>query len=73
MGSSKITVQIIVNLFNVIIKVKYKEILYWYYYYKAYKNQIRDVKSINKIDDQLAKILIYCIMKLNLFFLILLI
>ncbi|GET03775.1 hypothetical protein GLOIN_2v1869616 [Rhizophagus clarus] len=50
-GFSKITAQTIVDLFNVAIKVRHKEILCWYCYYKAYKDQIRDIKSTNKIDD----------------------
>ncbi|PKC51251.1 hypothetical protein RhiirA1_484180 [Rhizophagus irregularis] len=37
-GSSKITVQTIVDLFNVAIKVRHKKILCWYCYYKVYKD-----------------------------------
>jgi hypothetical protein len=58
-GSSKITAQTIVDLFNVAMKVRHKEILCWYCYYKAYEDRIRDVKSTNKIDDQSARTLVY--------------
>ena len=40
-------------------KVRHKEILCWYCYYKAYEDRIRDVKSTNKIDDQSARTLVY--------------
>ncbi|CAB5113991.1 unnamed protein product [Rhizophagus irregularis] len=58
-GSSKITAQTIVELFNVAMKVRHKEILCWYCYYKAYEDRIRDFKSTNKIDDQSARTLVY--------------
>ncbi|CAG8574673.1 6032_t:CDS:2 [Funneliformis mosseae] len=37
-GSNKVTSQVIVDLFNIAMKARQKEILCWYYYYKAYKN-----------------------------------
>ncbi|POG63592.1 hypothetical protein GLOIN_2v544741 [Rhizophagus irregularis DAOM 181602=DAOM 197198] len=40
-------------------KVRHKEILCWYCYYKAYEDRIRDFKSTNKIDDQSARTLVY--------------
>ncbi|RIA83578.1 hypothetical protein C1645_833595 [Glomus cerebriforme] len=58
-GSSNIIAQTIVDLFNIAMKVRQKKILCWYYYYKVYENRIRDVKSMNKIDDQLARTLVY--------------
>ncbi|GES89649.1 hypothetical protein GLOIN_2v1766209 [Rhizophagus clarus] len=58
-GSSNITAQTIVDLFNVAMKVRQTEILCWYCYYKAYEDRIRDVKSTNKIDDQSARTLVY--------------
>src|SRR5207249_4791763 len=36
MGSSEVTAQNIVDLFRVAMKLRRKEILYWYCYYKAY-------------------------------------
>ncbi|CAG8643985.1 2766_t:CDS:1, partial [Diversispora eburnea] len=56
-GSSKITVQNIVDLFNVAMKVRQKEILYWYCYYKAYEDKIGYIKSMNNIDDKSARTL----------------
>ncbi len=50
-GSSNITAQTIVDLFNVAMKVRHKEILCWYCYYKAYEDRIRDIKFMNKIDN----------------------
>ena len=38
MGSSEVTAQNIVDLFNVAMKVRRKEILCWYCYYKAYED-----------------------------------
>ncbi|RIA81330.1 hypothetical protein C1645_837185 [Glomus cerebriforme] len=57
MGSSKVMVQNIVDLFKVAMKFRHKEILYWYCYYKVYKDQVGDVKSKNGIDDKLARTL----------------
>ncbi|CAG8602918.1 6794_t:CDS:2, partial [Diversispora eburnea] len=51
-GSSKITAQNITNLFIIAMKVRQKEILCWYCYYKVYE-------CINKIDDQSARTLVY--------------
>ncbi|RIB04587.1 hypothetical protein C2G38_2222000 [Gigaspora rosea] len=58
-GSSKITVQNIADLFIIAMKVRQKEILCWYYYYKAYKDRVENIKRINKIDDQSARTLVY--------------
>ncbi|CAB4428963.1 unnamed protein product [Rhizophagus irregularis] len=58
-GSSKVTSQDIVDLFNVAMKVRRKEVLCWYCYYKVYEDRIRDVKSISNIDDQSARTLVY--------------
>ncbi|RHZ81473.1 hypothetical protein Glove_120g238 [Diversispora epigaea] len=57
--SSKITAQNIADLFIIAMKVRQKEILCWYCYYKAYEDRIEDIKYINKIDDQLARTLVY--------------
>jgi hypothetical protein len=59
MGSNKVTSQIIVDLFNIAMKTRRKEILYWYCYYKAYEDRVRDVKSKNGIDDKSARTLVY--------------
>ncbi|CAG8780843.1 13888_t:CDS:2, partial [Racocetra persica] len=40
-------------------KVRQKEILCWYCYYKVYKDRIKDIKCINKIDNQSARTLVY--------------
>jgi len=40
-------------------KLRCKKILCWYCYYKAYENQVRNVKSKNGIDDKSARILVY--------------
>ncbi|CAG8599463.1 4797_t:CDS:2, partial [Diversispora eburnea] len=58
-GSSKITAQNIADLFIIAMKVRQKEILCWYCYYKAYEDRVEDIKRINKIDDQSARTLIY--------------
>ncbi|CAG8771725.1 26806_t:CDS:1, partial [Gigaspora margarita] len=58
-GSSKITAQSIADLFIIAMKVRQKEILCWYCYYKAYEDRIEDIKRINKIDDQSARTLVY--------------
>ena len=58
-GSSKITTQNIVDLFRIAIKVRQKEILCWYCFYKAYEDRVRDIKSVNNINDQSARILVY--------------
>ncbi len=58
-GSSKITAQNIADLFIIAMKVRQKEILCWYCYYKAYEDRIEDIKRINKIDDQSARTLVY--------------
>ncbi|GBC24128.2 hypothetical protein GLOIN_2v1869616 [Rhizophagus irregularis DAOM 181602=DAOM 197198] len=54
-GSSEVMVQNIVDLFRVAIKLRRKEILCWYCYYKAY---VGNVKSKNGIDDKSARTLI---------------
>ena len=38
MGGSEVMAQNIVDLFRVAIKLRCKEILYWYYYYKIYED-----------------------------------
>ncbi|CAG8529477.1 3745_t:CDS:2, partial [Funneliformis mosseae] len=58
-GSNKVTLQVIVNLFNIAMKARRKEILCWYCYYKAYEDRVRDVKSKNGIDDKSARTLVY--------------
>ncbi|CAG8578959.1 8023_t:CDS:2 [Diversispora eburnea] len=58
-GSSKITAQNIADLFVIVMKVRQKEILYWYCYYKTYEDRTEDIKRVNKIDNQLARTLIY--------------
>ncbi|RHZ61215.1 hypothetical protein Glove_349g11 [Diversispora epigaea] len=58
-GSSKITAQNTADLFIIAMKVRQKEILCWYCYYKAYEDRIEDIKCINKIDDQSARTLVY--------------
>jgi hypothetical protein len=58
-GSSEVTAQNIVDLFRVAMKLRRKEILCWYCYYKAYENRVRDVKSKNGVDDKLARTLVY--------------
>ncbi|RHZ78665.1 hypothetical protein Glove_158g77 [Diversispora epigaea] len=57
--STKVTAQNIADLFILAIKVKQKEILCWYCYYKAYEDRIDEIKHINKIDDQSARTLVY--------------
>ena len=59
MGSSEVTAQNIVDLFRVAMKLRCKEILCWYCYYKAYEDRVRDVKSKNGIDDKSARTLVY--------------
>jgi hypothetical protein len=63
-GSNKVTSQIIVDLFNIAMKARRKEILCWYCYYKAYEDRVRDVKSKNGIDDKSARTLVYSEIKL---------
>ncbi|CAG8571662.1 3518_t:CDS:2 [Diversispora eburnea] len=58
-GSSKVTSQNIVDLFRVAMKVRQKESLCWYCYYKAYENQVSDIKFANNINDQLARTIVY--------------
>ncbi|RHZ77552.1 hypothetical protein Glove_176g8 [Diversispora epigaea] len=58
-GSSKITAQNIVDLFNIATKIRQKENLCWYCYTKAYENRVKYIKSRNKIDDQSARTLVY--------------
>ncbi|PKK56103.1 hypothetical protein RhiirC2_800747, partial [Rhizophagus irregularis] len=41
-GSNKVTSQVIVDLFNIAMKARRKEILCWYCYYKAYEDRVRD-------------------------------
>ncbi|RHZ46150.1 hypothetical protein Glove_632g23 [Diversispora epigaea] len=55
----KVTAQNIVDLFNIAMKIRRKEILYWYCYYKAHENRIRNIRSINKINDKSARMLVY--------------
>ncbi|CAG8580318.1 11606_t:CDS:2 [Diversispora eburnea] len=57
--SNKITTQNIADLFMIVMKVRQKEILCWYCYYKIYEDQIKDVKHTNQIDDQLTRTLVY--------------
>ena len=57
--SSEITAQNIIDLFRVAIKLRYKEILCWYYYYKAYEDRVRNIKSKNSVDDKSARTLVY--------------
>ncbi|PKK57118.1 hypothetical protein RhiirC2_871892 [Rhizophagus irregularis] len=56
-GSNKVTSQVIVDLFNIAMKTRRKEILCWYCYYKAYEDRVRDVKSKNELKKS-----IYCLM-----------
>ncbi|RHZ60196.1 hypothetical protein Glove_357g43 [Diversispora epigaea] len=58
-GSSKITAQNIADLFMIVMKVRQKEILCWYCYYKVYEDRIKDVKHTNRIDNQSAWTLVY--------------
>src|SRR3954452_19584245 len=58
-GSSNVTAQNIVNLFNVAMKVRRKEILCWYCYYKAYEDRIRYFRSIKNTDNQSARTMVY--------------
>ncbi|CAG8723847.1 7870_t:CDS:1 [Cetraspora pellucida] len=58
-GSSNVTSQNIVDLFRVAMKIRQKESLCWYCYYKAYENRVNDVKTANNIDDQLARTIVY--------------
>ena len=48
-----------VDLFKVAMKVRQKESLCWYCYYKAYEDRIKIIKSMNNIDDQSARTLVY--------------
>ena len=59
-GSSEITAQNIVDLFRVAMKLRRKEILYWYCYYKA---RVGDIKSKNGVDEEH-----WCTAKSNPFF-----
>ncbi len=59
MGSSEVMAQNIVDLFKVVMKLRYKEILCWYCYYKAYEDRVRDIKFKNGVNDKSAKILVY--------------
>ncbi|RHZ63142.1 hypothetical protein Glove_332g29 [Diversispora epigaea] len=58
-GSIKVTAQNIADLFILAIKVRQKKILCWYCYYKAYEDQIEDIKRANKINNQSARTLVY--------------
>jgi len=40
-------------------KIRQKERLCWYCYYKAYENRVSDIKSANNIDDQSARTIVY--------------
>ena len=64
MGSSEFTAQNIVDLFRVAMKLRRKEILCWYCYYKAYEDRVRDVKFKNGVDDKSARTLVYSEIKL---------
>ncbi|RIA87119.1 hypothetical protein C1645_740347 [Glomus cerebriforme] len=57
--SSQVTAQNIADLFRVAMKVRQKEILCWYCYYKAYENRVRDVKSGKKFDEKSARTVVY--------------
>src|SRR6266516_4932723 len=57
--SNKVTPQVIVDLFNIAMKTRRKEILCWYCYYKAYEDRVRDVKSKNGINDKSARTSVY--------------
>src|SRR4051794_15101073 len=59
MRSNKVISQVIVDLFNIAMKIRRKEILCWYCYYKAYEDQVRDVRSKNSIDDKSVRTLVY--------------
>src|SRR3954451_19824950 len=59
MRSNKVISQVIVDLFNIAMKTRRKEILCWYCYYKAYENRVRNVKSKNSIDNKSARTLVY--------------
>ncbi|CAG8668233.1 6751_t:CDS:1, partial [Diversispora eburnea] len=63
-GSNKVTAQNIVDLFNIAMKTRQKEILYWYCYYKSYEDRISNIRSNNKINDKSARILVYNEIKL---------
>lgn len=58
MRSSEVTAQNIVDLFRVAMKVRQREILCWYCYYKAYEDRIRNL-SMNSTDDQSARTMVY--------------
>ena len=58
-GSSKIMAENIVDLFNVAMKVRRKDILCWYCYFKAYEDRIRYFRSENNIGDQSARTMVY--------------
>ena len=58
-GSSEVTAENIADLFNIAMKTRQKEILCWYYYYKAYENRVRNIKTMDKIDDKSARTLVY--------------
>ncbi|CAG8577556.1 12758_t:CDS:2, partial [Acaulospora colombiana] len=55
------------DLFRVAMKIRQKESLCWYYYYKAYENRVSNVKTANNsgastkahIDDQSARTIVY--------------
>ncbi|RIA83430.1 hypothetical protein C1645_833863 [Glomus cerebriforme] len=49
---------------TVAMKLRRKEILCWYCYYKAYEDQVRNVKSKNGVDDKSARTLVYSKIKL---------
>ncbi|CAJ0859336.1 15213_t:CDS:2 [Entrophospora sp. SA101] len=57
--SSRVTAQNIADLFNIAMKVRQKEILYWYCYYKTYEDRIGNIRSIEKIDDKSARTSVY--------------
>src|SRR5437660_6290402 len=64
MGSSEVTAQNIVDLFRVAMKLRRKEILCLYCYYKEYEDLVRDVKCKNGVDDKSARTLVYSEIKL---------
>ncbi|RHZ63717.1 hypothetical protein Glove_328g92 [Diversispora epigaea] len=45
-------------------KTRQKEILCWYCYYKAYEDRVRNIRTMDKIDDKSARTLVYNEIKL---------
>ncbi|CAG8657761.1 19432_t:CDS:2, partial [Racocetra fulgida] len=58
-GSSEVTAENIADLFNIAMKTRQKEILCWYCYYKAYEDRVRNIRTMDKIDDKSARTLVY--------------